>query len=120
MSRGKKHTQTQIATKLAEAEGLASQGKLQSEIASALGVSVMTLHRWRNASTANEERPIAVSQQELSKKGLSDLQDENLRLRRLVIDLLFEKMKLKDTVTPRAASQNTNHRPLGFSATRSA
>jgi transposase-like protein len=29
---------------------LASRGKLQSEIARTLGVSVMTLHRWRKAA----------------------------------------------------------------------
>src|SRR5262249_9424165 len=34
---------------LARANGLATQGKLQSEIARTLGVSVMTLHRWRKA-----------------------------------------------------------------------
>ena len=43
----KKHSKAQIAGKLAEANDLAEQGKPQSEIAHALGVSVMTLHRWR-------------------------------------------------------------------------
>ena len=47
MTKKRKHSKAEIATKLAEAEDLATQGKLQSEIARALGVSVMTLHRWR-------------------------------------------------------------------------
>jgi hypothetical protein len=47
MTKKRKHSNAEIAAKLAEAEGLATQGKLQSEIARALGVSVMTLHRWR-------------------------------------------------------------------------
>ena len=45
----KRHSRGEIATKLAEANDLATQGKLQSEIARTLGVSVMTLHRWRKA-----------------------------------------------------------------------
>jgi DNA invertase Pin-like site-specific DNA recombinase len=46
------HPKAEIAAKLAQADDLATQGKLQSEIARALGVSVMTLHRWRKLSTA--------------------------------------------------------------------
>jgi transposase-like protein len=45
----KKHSRVEIATKLAHANDLATRGKLQSEIARTLGVSVMTLHRWRKA-----------------------------------------------------------------------
>jgi transposase-like protein len=45
--RKRKHPKAEIAVKLAQADDLAAQGKLQSEIARALGVSVMTLHRWR-------------------------------------------------------------------------
>ena len=47
MAKKTKHSKAQIARKLAEANDLAEQGKPQSEIAHALGVSVMTLHRWR-------------------------------------------------------------------------
>jgi transposase-like protein len=39
----------EIATKLAKAHKLATQGKPQSEIARTLGVSVMTLQRWHKA-----------------------------------------------------------------------
>ena len=45
----KKHSRAEIAAKLAQANDLATQGKLQSEIARTLGVSIMTLHRWRKA-----------------------------------------------------------------------
>jgi putative transposase len=105
VSRGKKHSKMELAAKLAEADELASQGKLQSEIAKALGVSVMTLYRWRNAATADERMQIAANQtedfrHELGKsQGLYDLQNENSRLRRLIIDLLLEKMKLEDAIT---------------------
>jgi transposase len=46
----------EIATKLAQANDLATQGKLQSEIARTLGVSVMTLHRWRKAVDPTQPR----------------------------------------------------------------
>jgi transposase-like protein len=49
MVKRKRHSRVEIATKLAQANDLASQGKLQSEIARTLGVSVTTLHRWRKA-----------------------------------------------------------------------
>ena len=50
MAKKKKHSRAEIASKLAQANDLATQGKLQSEIARTLGVSVMTLHRWRKAT----------------------------------------------------------------------
>ena len=49
MADKKKHSRVEIATKLAQADDLETQGRLQSEIARTLGVSVMTLHRWRKA-----------------------------------------------------------------------
>jgi transposase-like protein len=49
MAKKTKHSKAQIARKLAEANDLAEQGKSQSEIARTLGVSVMTLYRWRKA-----------------------------------------------------------------------
>src|SRR5215813_8343187 len=50
MAKRKRHSRAEIASKLAQANDLATQGKLQSAIARTLGVSVMTLHRWRKAS----------------------------------------------------------------------
>jgi transposase-like protein len=49
IAKRKRHTTVEIATKLAQANHLATRGKLRSEIARTLGVSVMTLHRWRKA-----------------------------------------------------------------------
>jgi hypothetical protein len=45
MVKKKRHSRVEIATKLTQANKLATQGKLQSEIARTLGISVMTLHR---------------------------------------------------------------------------
>jgi hypothetical protein len=50
MAKKKRHSRLEITTKLARANELATRGKLQGEIARTLGVSVMTLHRWRKAA----------------------------------------------------------------------
>ena len=47
MAKKKRHSAAEIATKLREADALAAAGRRQSEIAKALAISVMTLHRWR-------------------------------------------------------------------------
>jgi putative transposase len=102
VARKRKHSAEEIATKLAQANELATQGKLQSQIARSLGVSIMTLHRWRkmppkprNALLATNE----ASQPEQIRAGdrIAELQLENARLRHLVTDLLLEKMKLEDS-----------------------
>ena len=80
---GRRHSRVEIATKLAQANDLARQGKLQSEIARTLGVSVVTLHRWRKALRSGDDR-------------IAKLQLENSRLRQLVTDLLLEKIDLEE------------------------
>jgi putative transposase len=99
MARKKRHSSEEIAKKLAQAKELSAQGKLQSEIARTLGISVMTLHRWRN-TPATPHSAAAVVTHEMSgdeqSNSISELQIENLRLRQLVTDLLLEKMKLEE------------------------
>ena len=102
VAKRKRHTRLEIATKLAQANELATQGKLQSEIARTLGVSVMTLHRWHKAPP--RPQPVSVVTPEAKEphrtRGGGDraaeLQLENSRLRRLVTDLLLEKIKLEE------------------------
>jgi putative transposase len=98
MAKKKRHSRMEIATKLTQANDLATQGKLQSEIARTLGVSVMTLHRWRNAPRGLQ--PAHGVGEPNAAGGRSDriaeLQLENLRLRRLVTDLLLEKIRLEE------------------------
>jgi DNA invertase Pin-like site-specific DNA recombinase len=62
VAKKKRHSRAEIATKLAQANDLSTQGKLQSEIARTLGVSVMTLHRWRKAPPGlrlHSSRPVS-------------------------------------------------------------
>jgi transposase-like protein len=86
----------EIATKLARANELATRGKLQREIARTLGVSVMTLHRWRKA-LPGPQRALEAGEPDRSRGGRDPaLQLENARLRQLVTDLLLEKIKLEE------------------------
>src|SRR5262249_23420343 len=85
MAKKGKHSRAEIAAKVAQADGLATQGKLQSEIAHTLGVSVMTFHRWRKMSLTR--RAVA--------SRIAGLELENSRLRRVVTDLLLENAKLQ-------------------------
>jgi len=43
----KRHRPEEIVTKLREADEALSQGKTLEDVAKLLGVSLMTLHRWR-------------------------------------------------------------------------
>lgn len=104
----KRHTQAEIATKLGEAATLTAEGRTQREIAQALGVSVMTFHRWRKAQPQMLQSRVPVGPEprriipipnlsEAQRRGrVADLQLENTRLRRLVTDLLLEKMRIED------------------------
>ena len=95
--RKKRHTAEEISVKLDQAEEMARAGKFQDDIAHALGVSVMTYHRWRKA----QQSLPAVSTQEDNLARLGDLELENSRLRRLVTDLLLEKVKLEEELPVR-------------------
>jgi hypothetical protein len=97
-----RHTTEEIAAKLNQADAMSAEGRLQGDIAQALGVSVMTYHRWRTARSqpgrevgprhSSELKPSPIDQA----ARISELQLENARLRRLVTDLLLEKMDLEE------------------------
>jgi putative transposase len=105
MAKKKRHSRVEIASKLAQANDLATQGKLQSEIARTLGVSVMTLHRWRKAAPGPQPAHEAGQPDgpRSQRDRIAEVQLENSRLRRLVTDLLLEKIKLEEA----AQSQRT-------------
>ncbi len=105
MATRQRHTASQIAAKLAMADEMATQGRLHGDIAKSLGVSLMTYHRWRKARAAmvRPESPPVRNAESCTVPGdreqasqIRDLQSENLRLRRLVADLLLEKVKLEE------------------------
>jgi putative transposase len=109
MAKKKRHSRVEITTKLAQAKDLATQGKLQREIASTLGVSVMTLHRWRKASPGPQPAFVATHEAHQpdwtlgGRDRIAELQLENSRLRQLVTDLLLEKIKVQENDLSREA-----------------
>src|SRR6202035_4763498 len=102
MAKKKRHSKVEVATKLAQANDLARQGELQSDIARTLGVSVMTLHRWRKApanahpGSGTERESGGSNADHNQEERIAELRLENSRLRRLVTDLLLEKMKIEE------------------------
>ena len=110
-----RYTMEEVAAKLAEADAMSAQGRLHGDIAKALGVSVMTYHRWRKARKGSnlrtrESSHLAMQSSQGAETSLSpiektkrigELQLENARLRRLVTDLLLEKMNLEESIHDR-------------------
>lgn len=109
----KKHSHEEILLKLARADELARAGNSQMEIGKALGVSVMTLHRWRKRSLrqTNAAHPQGGELEDRSSPGsprmddmrrvLDELTLENQRLRKIVADLLLDKMSKEEAAVPR-------------------
>lgn len=102
---GRRHAPAEIISKLRRADELAAEGKNQREITHALNVSLMTLHRWRRnrqSPAGMERKGRDAVQQDLSQllappqSRIEELKVENERLRRLVTDLLLEKIKLEE------------------------
>ncbi len=112
---GKRHASDEISAKLAQANELAAKGKTQREISKALGVSIMTYHRWKKMikssapavdhgrrAMENAPRPAAdTSSEEIIKR----LELENAQLRRLVTDMLLEKLKYEEELRARQGSR---------------
>jgi putative transposase len=101
----RKHTMAEIAAKLEQADAMSSEGRLHQDIAKALGVSVMTYHRWRKArgsakvaARSRHDRAEVNSSTTKQSERINELQVENSRLRSLVTDLLLEKMSLEESI----------------------
>lgn len=107
----KKHSRQEVLLKLVHADELARAGNSQVQICRTLGVSVMTLHRWRKlpfrktdgmVSGQGDTPSLDPNSLENSptmadmRRILEELTAENRRLRQLVTDLLVEKMRLEE------------------------
>ncbi|WP_424631822.1 transposase [Bradyrhizobium sp. SYSU BS000235] len=115
----KKHTHEEILSKLDRAEELARAGKSQVDICKALGVSIMTLHRWRKLplpkreAVAPQDRagdskvPANVLSNDEMRRVLEELTLENQRLRKIVTDLLLEKMRLEEAASATLPRQSS-------------
>jgi putative transposase len=105
-----RHTESEIAAKLATADELAAQGVLHRDIARFLCISLMTYQRWRKArSTSGATSPTAAHTERAAAdraeiRQINELKIENLRLRRLVADLMLEKLELQENLQGRSSS----------------
>jgi len=86
----KRFSPEQIIVKLREAEIIESKGLTQVEAAKKLGIAEQTLIRWRK-----EYGGLRVDQA----KRFKELEKENVRLKRLVVDLSLDKAILKDAAS---------------------
>src|SRR5262249_7995500 len=94
--------------KLAQANELAAKGKTQREISKALGVSIMTYHRWKKMVPSAEGSGRHSERSELqtlndagSTATIKRLELENSQLRRLLTDMLLDKLKLEEELRSR-------------------
>jgi putative transposase len=81
-----------------------------------LGISIMTYHRWRKARgviarsmaqlAADAERAEIPHDSENTSQ-IRELKIENLRLRRLVADLLLEKVEIEESLQETSANHQT-------------
>jgi len=108
----KRHGSRQISSKLRHASELAAQGQTQAEICKQLGISVMTYHRWRKMELPPEPpsptkagSAVVNSVESSSPKTEEALLEENRRLKRIITDLLLDKMKLEEMVEAEAAGR---------------
>jgi putative transposase len=98
------------------ADDMAAQGRLHGDIAKSLGVSVMTYHRWRKARLAHPgtnpatgAKPPDNNAEREQMNQIRELRLENMRLRRLVTDLLLEKDKLEEGLRTGISDRRATH-----------
>jgi transposase len=111
--RTKRHTEEEIAAKLRQAGEIAAQGKTQPEIARVLGITVMTFHRWRKReagrglvlSSPDGGHANAPTEGASSSRRVRELEVENSRLRRVVVDLMLRKLELEEALQRPVAGQ---------------
>jgi transposase-like protein len=101
----KRHDFQEISTKLRLADDMMKDGKSQKDACKSLGISVMTFHRWRKLATltdtlagVTDETEATVANGIEHSSQVDDLKLENHRLRRIVSDLLLEKMKVQEAL----------------------
>jgi transposase-like protein len=87
MARGKKHTPEQIVSLLRQIEVAVANGKTTPSACREGGITEQTYYRWRK-----EYGGLQVDQA----RRLKELEQENVKLKRLVADLSLDKLVLKD------------------------
>jgi putative transposase len=103
----KRHRAEEIRAKLRLARDLEQQGQSQVQVCKTLGISVMTFHRWRKDAKQfpqvasppiknNDDVDVRDASTGTSKQT-EELRLENRRLRKIITDLLLEKLTVEET-----------------------
>jgi hypothetical protein len=83
----KRHSPQEIAAALRHADALEADGRFQSEICRSIGISLMTLHRWRVATRHFSART-------------TELMTENARLKAIAVMLLLQVHEMRELLDP--------------------
>ena len=101
----KRHDFQEVSTMLRLADDMMRSGKSQKDACKSLGISVMTFHRWRKLATASDvlpeldrEAPESAANGASRSSQIDDQKLENQLLRRIVSDLLLEKLKVQEAL----------------------
>ena len=89
MKKRKRHTPEQIIRKLREADTMLAAGKVVAHVYQALAVSEATFHRWRNQYGGMKAEQA---------KRLKELDQENIRLKKLLAEAELDKAILKEAL----------------------
>lgn len=89
MARRRSYTAEQIITKLREAEIYLGQGKTVKEASKLIEISEQTYYRWRR-----EYGGMDITQA----KKIKEVENENIRLKKLVVDLSLDNAILKEVL----------------------
>ena len=99
----KRHRPEEIRAKLRQARDLQQQDHSQEQVCKTLGISVMTFHRWRkqfpqvaSPSMKNNDDVEVRDASTGTSKQIEELILENRRLRKIITDLLLERLKLEE------------------------
>ena len=87
MPKGKKHTPEQIVRHLRDAEAALTAGRSVGQICQEMGVSEQTYYRWKKLYGGMKGPEL---------RRLKELEQENLRLKKLVADLSLDNAMLKE------------------------
>ncbi|UGY13095.1 helix-turn-helix domain-containing protein [Bradyrhizobium septentrionale] len=110
----RRHSTDEITSKVKQAEELMARGQSQAQACKVLGVSVMTFHRWRKQEAARGHHANGTVTELAARTDdrdgippvrnrIDELRLENERLRRIVTDLLLEKMKIEEKLALRSS-----------------
>ena len=86
-SNRKRHRPEEVVAKLRQAEEALAKGTPIAEVARSLGVSEVTLHRWRAEYGAVDRDAV---------RRMKELEKENARVKRLVVEKELDILILKE------------------------